>query len=95
MMLDYSTACCIYLILFALLVFFFVRSRRRKATEVKSSAPLEKNPQEYLLSGKRNLQKGNRQDAVKDFVYVYRHGRPNLRQQAVEALEEMGEVEIF
>lgn len=91
-----DATCCLFLILIgALIVAALIRSRKKKAASQEEIPVVEKDPEEYLLLGKQNLELGNRQAAVKNFIHVYRHGWPNLREQAIRALEEIGEVETF
>ena len=88
--------CCFFWILFfILLAVAFIRSRKKKAVAQEETPVVRKSPEEHLLLGKQNIQLGNRQAVVKDFLQVYRHGRAVLREQAVRALEGMDEVETF
>lgn len=91
-----DTCCCLTSILIGIVfVVFLNRSRKKKAAAQEGQSDEKKSPEEFLLLGRQNLQLGSRQLAVKDFLQAYRHGRPDLREKAIRALEEMGEVETF
>lgn len=88
--------CCMFWILALItVVVIFRRSRKKVATKQEVQPAERMSPQNYLLLGRESLQRGNHLAARKAFLHVYRHGRPDLREQAARALEEMGEVETF
>lgn len=88
--------CCTFWFLALITVVVVYRRSRKKVAAGQEVEPAERlSPQQYLLLGRESLQRGNWLAARKAFLHVYRYGRPNLRDQAVQALEEMGEVEIF
>jgi hypothetical protein len=45
--------------------------------------------------GERLLSQGKREEAVAAYLQAYREGSPAVREQALTALEELGEVEKF
>jgi uncharacterized membrane protein YhaH (DUF805 family) len=52
-------------------------------------------PRTLLIRGQELVQSGQPAEAIVCFISVFRNGSPELRRQAVNALEQMGEIEVF
>ncbi len=83
--------------------------RRRKPEEVilevpaplpvtritRPSVDIPTDPHAAFAQAEIYINRGERAQAVAAFLAAYRYGPPELRRKALEALEALGEVEIF
>jgi hypothetical protein len=88
-----TTFCCGSLIVIGV-VFFLVRRRGKEKEVGREDLPAE-DPWMFLEDGKRLLSQGMCEEAVAAYLQAYREGSPTVRDQALKALEELGEVDTF
>ena len=89
-----STAFCCGSLMVIGVVFFIVRGRREEKVVGLEDLPA-KEPWVFLEDGKHLLSQGMREEAIAAYLQAYREGSPTVRDQALKALEELGEVDTF
>ncbi|NUM47100.1 MAG: HEAT repeat domain-containing protein [Anaerolineales bacterium] len=72
----------------------FLQARKRDAEQAVLPNPAL-DPQKNYEAGLRLLEAGQRQEGVTRLVAAFRDGAQEVRQMALQTLEEMGEVEVF
>ena len=89
-----STALCCGSLIVIIVVFFIVPKRGKGKVVGMEDLPAE-DPGMFLEDGKQLLSQGKRQEAIDSYLRAYREGSPTVRDQALKALDELGEVDTF
>lgn len=95
---DWVNLCCpVQILMIILLVLFFFRKRpedaRGRIQETTSAG--ERDSRALLDEGKELLSQRKREQAVGVFLQAYQEGSPTVRNLALKALDDLGEVEEF
>jgi hypothetical protein len=95
---SFTIRCCIGFIVIIILVVVFVFRGRGKSAGERESEPqiVEASAAEAAYQkGERLILQGKREESVAAFLQAYREGSPPVKELALKALQELGEVETI